>query len=112
LREPGLDGKRDAIGHELQQLDVLIAESASRKRADVQYSEYRPAHEQGHPDDGVDTGLPQDRIHHRGGVDAVEEQGAFLRSDAPSESLTERHAHALPHLILEAFGGGGDEQLP
>ena len=66
------DRERDALRHQLEQLDVGVRESPRHERADVQHADHLTVDAQRHAEHRLDALLAKDRIDHVGVVDVVE----------------------------------------
>ena len=100
-----LHGERDPIPGHLQQLDVVFGEPARGERADVQHAEHVPIGRQRHTEQGTDARLPEQRVDHRGPVDAVEDNGFLLRRDPAGETAADRDTQAGADLRAESACG-------
>jgi hypothetical protein len=69
------------------------------KTADVEYADHLVTHEERHAKHGLDTLLPQDRIRHSGGVDAIQDH-RFLR---PGDSSGKAHPNRDPYPLADLF---------
>ena len=110
LEEPlVLDRERRALGHPLEEVDVVRREDAVRQRADVDDAAHLPAHRERRAEQRLDPLLAQDRIEDVGGVDVLDHHRRRLRSDPAGEAPAERDADARLHLLFDPLRGAGDE---
>jgi hypothetical protein len=106
-----LDRDRGAVGGELQHLDVLVPEGAPGERADVEHADDAVADDERHAEHRPDPLLAQDRVHHVGVVDVVEDHGLPGRGDPACEAAPDRDAHALLDLLLDPDRRACDQLL-
>ena len=96
-----LDRKRDPVGDQLQQLDVVAREAAVDERPDVDHAQRLTGDHQRYAEHRLDALLAQDRIEHVRVIDVVEDHRLPLRCDATGEATADRDAHTLLHLLLD-----------
>lgn len=99
-----VDRYREAIGHELQRLDLLVGEPARGGAADVHDTRQLPLGDHRHAEQHPQAVLPQQRIDHCGLVDLLDLKWLPGLGDAAREALADRHAHSLEDLLVEARG--------
>ena len=104
-----LDRERGPVGHELQQLDLVVLEGAGHERADVQDAAHLPLHDERHAEHRLDALLPQDRVEDVRMVDVVEDHRALLGGDPAGEAAAHRDSDALLDLLLDAERRPRDE---
>jgi len=104
-----IDRVRGAVGRELQKLRVVAREIPWGQRADVQDAEDVAADEERHPQERLDSLLTQDRVEHVGVVDVLNDHRMSVRRDPAGETLPDRDANTLFHLLLDAPRRAGDE---
>ncbi len=102
LEQPDVHGVGKPIGHDPQQLDVVVVEPMRAQGTDVEHTHDGAAADQRHADHRADALLPQDGVRDRRLVDPVEHDRPSLGGDAPGEPGADRDADALPDLLLDA----------
>ena len=100
-----LDRKRDPVGDELQQLDVVAREPAVDERPDVDHAQRVAADKQRHAEHRLDPLLAQDRVEHVGVIDVGEDHRPPLGRDPAGEAAADRDANALLDLLLDPDRG-------
>ena len=104
-----LDRERGPVGHELEQLDLVLLEVAQMERADVENTAHLALHDEGHAEHRLDPFLPQDRVEDVRVVDVVEDHRPLLGGDPAGEAPADRDADALLDLLLDAERRARDE---
>jgi hypothetical protein len=104
-----LDRERGTVGHELQQLDLVLVEGAVMERADVEDAAHLTLDDQRDAEHRLDPLLPQDRVEDVSVVDVVEDHRPLLGGDPTGEPTTDRNADALLYLLLDAERSPRDE---
>jgi hypothetical protein len=104
-----LDRERSAVGHELEQLDLVLLEVAVDERADVEDTTHPSLHDEENAEQRLDSLLPQDRVEHRPVADVVEDQRPLLGGDAAGEPRADRNPDALLYLLLDAERSARDQ---
>ena len=107
-----LDRERRALGDELQQLDVAVAEVVQVQRSDVQHTDDDVPHDERDAEHRLDPLLAQDGVENVGVVDVGKDHRPPLGGDRPGESAADRDAHALLDLLLEPDRRARDELVP
>ena len=101
---------RDALGDELEQLDVVRVERARDERADVEHADHaRRRTSERHAEQRLDPLLAQDRVEDVGVVDVGEDHRPPLGGDPAREALADRDPDALLDLLLDPDRGARDE---
>ena len=96
-----LDRERGAVGHELQQLDLVLVEGAVAERADVEHAAHLSLDDERDAEHRLDPLLPQERVEDVRVVDVVEDHRPLLGGDPSCEAAADRDADALLHLLLD-----------
>ena len=104
-----LDRERSPVGHELQQLDLVLVEGAETQRADVEHAAHLTLDDERDAEHRLDPLLPQDRVEDVRVVDVVEDHRPLLGGDPAREAAADRDADALLHLFLDPERGARDE---
>ena len=104
-----LDRERGPVGHELEQLDLVLLEVAQMKRADVENASHVSLHDERDAEHRLDPLLTQDRVEDVGVVDVVEDHRPLLGGDPAREAPADRDADALLDLLLDAERRARDE---
>ena len=104
-----LDRERSPVGHELEQLDLVVVEGARPQRSDMEDAAYVPLHDERHAEHRLDPLLPQERVQDVCVVDVVEDHRPLLGGDPSGEARADRDADALLDLLLDAERGPRDE---
>ena len=100
-----LDRDRGAVGGELEQVPLVGGELPRLEAADVQDAEDPVLDQQGHPEQGADSLLAQDRVEDVRVVHVVDRDRPSLRRDAPGEAAAERDLHPALDLLLDPARG-------
>jgi hypothetical protein len=98
----GLSRRREFVGGEFQEHDVVAIKRLTRIGAHMNYSDQRATRDQGYSKHRANALFPQDRVRDRGRVHFVEDYGATLSGDSASESCPDRNTHTLAHLLFES----------
>ena len=96
-----LDRERGTVGHELQQLDLVLVEGAEVERADVEDAAHLTLDDERDAEHRLDPLLPQDRVEDVRVVDVVEDHRPLLGGNPSREAAADRDADALLHLFLD-----------
>ena len=104
-----LDRERGTVGHELQQLDLVLVEGAVMERADVEDPAHLALDDERDAEHRLDPLLPQDRVEDVPVIDVVEDHRPLLGRDAPGEAAADRDTDALLDLLLDAERSACDE---
>ena len=67
----------------------------------MQHAEDVAADEERHPQERLDPLLAQDRVEHVGVVDVLDDYRMSIRRDPAGETLPDRDANTLFHLLLD-----------
>lgn len=109
--EPGLAGEPRPVGHELQQLHVVLGEVTRPEGADVQHSDQIPAGEHRHAEQALDARGPQDRADHVRLADTFDHDRLPGQGDPSGEPAADRDPQVPAYLFLKALRGGGHQKL-
>jgi hypothetical protein len=113
--EPGsLDGERDTVGDQQEELDVALPELPRGEGADVQDPDHVALDHQGHPQQGSHPLFPEQRIDHLIGraLEIFDHHRLPRKGDPPGEAVANRQAEPPLDLLLEPFRGSGSERAP
>ena len=104
-----LDRERGPVGHELEQLDLVLAEGARNERADVEHAAHLSLDHERDAEHRLDALLAQERVEDVCVVDVVEDHRPLLGGDPAREAAADRDADALLDLLLDPERGARDE---
>jgi hypothetical protein len=110
--ETNVEGERDPVPDELEELGLVGGEAPSCLRPHVHHTDQVAVREQRHAEDGLDPLLEQDRVQDGAVVDLMEGDRLSVGRDATGEPLADRDADPSFHFLLDAFGGSGHELVP
>ena len=99
------DRDGDALGGELQELDLVRHEGSRAPRPDADHADDAFTDEERNVEQRPQPGLDRVWPHPRLAVEVRHRHGTALGGDAPRESAAERHPHAFVHVAVEALGG-------
>ena len=103
LEEPGADRERRPVGHELEQLGVLLRERSGSERADVQHADRVAVGDEWDAEKGADADVQEDGVADVRVIHLLEDHRPPFGGHFPREPLSNRNAHAAAHLFLDAF---------
>ena len=103
--------RRGAVRRELQQFGIVRREFAMRVRPDMQHAEHAVAEKQRHAKQRPDSLSHQYVVQHVGAINMIDDHWPPLGGDPAGETLADREAHPLAHLLLQPDRGGGDQLL-
>jgi hypothetical protein len=78
----------------------------------VQHPDHRAMNQQRHAHQGLDSLVQQNRVQHVAVIDVVQDDRPPPGGDPASETLADRDPHALPDLLFQTAGRGGDKLTP
>ena len=110
-REVRLGRQRDAVTHELEELDILRGEGASRQRSDVEDATNTALGHQRDTQQRPDPLGVQQGIDDVAAADVFEHHGLRLGRNPAGEPSAQWHAHALPDLLLYPACDGRDQLI-
>src|SRR5262245_58240652 len=106
-----LDRERDAVGNQLEQLDVALVELSLRERAHVEDSDHLALDQQGNAQQGAELLLAEERVDglYQRVLEVLDHDRLAGEGDAASEATADRQAEAALDFLLEPLGGPGGE---
>lgn len=106
-----VDRRGGAVGGQLQQRYVLLAEFPAVKRADVHHADHTTLDLQRHAEHRADPALAQERVDYFGAAEILDHDRAHLGGDLSGEPSRNGYLDALADLLLQTARSTRDEHL-